>query len=529
MVLTAGGAGEQVQEKDGHGIFTRRLVHGLSGAADTDADGAIRFSELVSWLEPKVFEDARPERQNVGSGKILPGIGQPVFVVPPDDVRNEMLSDVGLDGATVTRAMRERCREKGRACRWLASARGDGGAVVPAPQPQAPVAAPVTDLRQAERDLGLSRKERSAIQRGLNALALEAGAEDGLFGEMTRDAIRRYQRGAGASQTGFLTADDAKALLARSAEQEVAAVIPVPLAQGSEVPEAETQVAVGRFPLPDREGREPGDVFRDKRRDGSDCRECPEMVVVSAGAFRMGSPEDDRDAFKDERPRHSVAIGREFAVGRFPVIDRKYVASLGRKEMDLRIGGNDLYGSRRPATNVRWEDAQAYVAWLRQETGKAYRLPTEAEWEYACRAGGVGSYPWGNDPTILKDYAWFWINARGRTQPVGGKRPNAFGLHDMHGNVWEWVADVWHETYDGAPGDGSAWIDGGDQSKRVRRGGDWGARSGTCAAPSAPATAPTGAATPSASASPGIWNRFLMLPALHFPPPLRCGDKGIGT
>ena len=101
---------------------------------------------------------------------------------------------------------------------------------------------------------------------------------------------------------------------------------------------------------------------------------------------------------------------------------------------------------------------------------------TEAEWEYACRAGGEMAYPWGNDPTKLKDHAWYWINARGRSQPVGGKQPNAFGLHDMHGNVWEWVEDVWHQTYDGAPGDGSAWIDGGDQSKRARRGGDWGSK-----------------------------------------------------
>ena len=113
MVLTAGGQGEQVQEKDGHGIFTRRLVHGLSGAADTDVDGAIRFSELVAWLEPRVFADARPEPQNVGSGKILSGIGQPVFVVPSDEVRNQMLANVGLDGATVTRSMRDLYRKKG--------------------------------------------------------------------------------------------------------------------------------------------------------------------------------------------------------------------------------------------------------------------------------------------------------------------------------------------------------------------------------------------------------------------------------
>ena len=477
MVLTAGGQGEQVQEKDGHGIFTRRLVHGLSGAADTDVDGAIRFSELVAWLEPRVFEDARPEPQNVGSGKILPGIGQPVFVVPSDEVRNQMLANVGLDGATVARSMRDLCREKGRGCRWLASTRGDGGTAPSGSRQPAPLAPVIAGPSQAERDLGLTRKERSAIQRGLNALALEAGAEDGLIGEMTREAIRRYQRDTGAPETGYLSADDAKTLLARGAEQEVAAVTPAPPARVSDAPKTEAQVAVGRFPaIPLPDGLKPGDVFRDKRKDGADCPECPEMVVVPAGAFRMGSADGDRDAFDDERPQHPVTIDHRFSVGRFPVIDSEYVASLGRKEMEIRIRGNDLYGSRRPATNVTWQDARAYVSWLRKETGQPYRLLTEAEWEYACLAGGDGPYPWGNDPTKLKDYAWFWINARGRTQPVGGKQANAFGLHDMHGNVWEWVADVWHKTYDGAPGDGSAWINDGDQSKRVRRGGDWGAK-----------------------------------------------------
>ena len=478
MVLTAGGEGEQVQEKDAHGIFTRRLVHGLSGAADTDVDGAIRFSELVAWLEPRVFEDARPEPQNVGSGKILSGIGQPVFVVPSDEVRNQMLANVGLDGATVTRSMRDLCREKGRDCRWLASTRGDGGTAPSGAAQPAPVASVIADPSQLERDLGLTREERSEIQRGLNALTLEAGAADGLFGEMTREAIRRYQRDAGAPETGFLTADDAKALLARGAEEQVAAATPASPARGRGAQEAEHQVTVGRFPsVPLPDGLKPGDVFSDTRRDGLDCPECPEMVVLPAGAFQMGSADGDREAFNDERPQHLVIIRRNFAVGRFPVTVEEYLPSNEKVRLyaqTLNISLQDRMG--KPAANVSWDDAWAYVAWLRQQTGQPYRLLREAEWEYACRAGSDATYPWGNDPTKLKDHAWFWINAKGRTHDVGGMQPNAFGLHDMHGNVWEWVEDVWHETYDSAPGDGSAWIDGGDQSKRARRGGDWGSK-----------------------------------------------------
>ena len=305
-----------------------------------------------------------------------------MFVVPAEEVRHEMLSDVGLDGATVTRDMRERCREKGKTCQWLASARGDGGTAPPAPPARAPVAAPVIGPRQAERDLGLTRDERSAIQRGLNALSLEAGAEDGLFGEMTREAIRRYQRDARVPETGFLTADDAKALLAGGVEQQVAVATSEPPAQTSEPPRAEDQVAVGRFPtVPLPAGLKPGDVFRDTRKDGSECPECPEMVVIPAGTFHMGSADGDRDAFDDEKPQHAVTLNRTFAVGRFPVTLEEFDAfakATGRSRphkftWDLR--------RRRPAANVTWEDAQAYVPWLREETGQPYRLSSEAEWE----------------------------------------------------------------------------------------------------------------------------------------------------
>ncbi|KOR30647.1 hypothetical protein TI04_04775, partial [Achromatium sp. WMS2] len=134
-----------------------------------------------------------------------------------------------------------------------------------------------------------------------------------------------------------------------------------------------------------------------------------------------------------------------------------------------------------PVINVNWDDAQAYCQWLTQQTGQKYRLPTEAEWEYACRAGGKGEYCFGDNVAMLKDYAWYSENSGNQTHPVGEKLPNAWGLYDIHGNVWEWCQDRWHDNYHGAPTDGSAW-ESGDSSRRLLRGGSWSYRDGYCRA-----------------------------------------------
>jgi formylglycine-generating enzyme required for sulfatase activity len=126
-----------------------------------------------------------------------------------------------------------------------------------------------------------------------------------------------------------------------------------------------------------------------------------------------------------------------------------------------------------PATSVSLDDAQQYVAWLSRLTGQRYRLLSEAEWEYAARAGSTTAYSFGDDPATLGDYAWYHDNSKGKAHPVGLKKPNAWGLYDMHGNVWQWVEDCYHEHYTGAPEDGSAWIEGADCGSRVVRGGSW--------------------------------------------------------
>ena len=130
---------------------------------------------------------------------------------------------------------------------------------------------------------------------------------------------------------------------------------------------------------------------------------------------------------------------------------------------------------RRPVINVNWHEAKAYAAWLSKQTGKRYRLPSESEWEYAARAGTETVYSWGNEIGVNRANSFKsgskWSGKQ--TSPVGSFAPNGFGLYDMHGNVWEWVEDCWHDNYEGAPSDGSVWTSGGDSSRAVVRGGSW--------------------------------------------------------
>ena len=214
-------------------------------------------------------------------------------------------------------------------------------------------------------------------------------------------------------------------------------------------------------PLP-----QPGDVFSDALRGGG---RGPEMVVIPAGSFRMGCVSGLECIGYDEHV-HTVTIARPFAVSKHEVRFEDYDRFTHPNKVDDAGWGR----GRRPVINVSWNDAREYVAWLSSQTGQQYRLLTEAEWEYAARAGSTTQYSWGND--IGRNRA----NCLGGdcgdgfdfTAPAGSFAANAFGLHDMHGNVLEWVDDCWNEDYVGAPSNGSAWLSG-DCTRRVLRGGSW--------------------------------------------------------
>jgi len=195
-----------------------------------------------------------------------------------------------------------------------------------------------------------------------------------------------------------------------------------------------------------------------------DCDDCPEMVAVPAGSFLMGSKADpfaSSPPSADETPQHAVSI-KAFSLGKFEVTQEQWFALMGNLPSNFK-------GRTLPVEQVSWDDAQAFVKKLSEKTGKQYRLPAEAEWEYACRAGGQDMYC-GSDRA--DDVGWYDSNSGRSTRPVGGKQANAWGLHDMSGNVWEWTEDCFNANYNGAPTDGRAWTVG-DCSQRVLRGGSW--------------------------------------------------------
>jgi formylglycine-generating enzyme required for sulfatase activity len=222
----------------------------------------------------------------------------------------------------------------------------------------------------------------------------------------------------------------------------------------------------------------PGRVF-------SDCPVCPQMVVLPAGTFTMGSPASERGRNPDEGPQRKVAIAKAFAVGKFEVTFAQWDACAGEGACTHKPGDQGWGRGRRPVINVSWDDAKQYAAWLAKKTGQPYRLPTEAEWEYAARGATDASapnVPFHTGATIdwrQANYdANFTYNGgkqgiyRQKTLYVGSLPRNGFGLHDMHGNVWEWVEDCYKETYAGAPADGSAVVARGC-GLRILRGGAW--------------------------------------------------------
>ena len=209
-----------------------------------------------------------------------------------------------------------------------------------------------------------------------------------------------------------------------------------------------------------------GEVFRD-------CEKCPDMVVVPAGSFMMGSPEGEEGRTDREGPMHRVTIAKPFAAGAFEVTfdEWDYCVSEGGCG-GFRVEDHGTGRGRRPVVGVNWDNAQQYVSWLSQKTGRRYRLLSEAEWEYAARAGTTTPYHTGE--SISTDQANFngiWLDEpyRDETLPVGSFPANAFGLHDVHGNVTEWAQDCWNENYEGAPADGSVW-ETGNCSRRILRG-----------------------------------------------------------
>jgi formylglycine-generating enzyme required for sulfatase activity len=213
-----------------------------------------------------------------------------------------------------------------------------------------------------------------------------------------------------------------------------------------------------------------GETFRECAKD------CPEMIVVPAGSFMMGSPDTERGRNSREEPLHRVTIANPLAISKYEVRFAAWDACAAYGNCDPDIEDSGFGRGNQPVINVNWNDAHRYAAWLSQMTGKNYRILSEAEYEYAARAGRQTAYPWGDEigtnNAVCTSCGSRWDNMR--PAPVGSFAPNRFGLYDMVGNTWEWVEDCVHPDYNnGAPTDASAWIQAGDCKERVVRGGSW--------------------------------------------------------
>jgi len=216
-----------------------------------------------------------------------------------------------------------------------------------------------------------------------------------------------------------------------------------------------------------------------------------EMVAIPEGTFLMGTEDEEIEklvkkfnweGFRRERPQHRVTVS-SFYMGRYPITQAQWkaIAATAKIDIDLETNPSKFKGDELPVEQVNWYDAIEFCARLSKLTGREYRLPSEAEWEYACRAGTTTPFYFGETITgELANYDAGYTYAdepkgeyREETTPVGQFPPNAFGLYDMHGNVWEWCADAWHDNYDGAPTNGSAWIENGNDNRSPLRGGSW--------------------------------------------------------
>ena len=250
-------------------------------------------------------------------------------------------------------------------------------------------------------------------------------------------------------------------------------VVPIP------PPDTRPKPAVGVF------GANPLSAAQERalksKNSFKECDTCPEMVVVPAGSFVIGSPESESGRRMSEGPQHRVTFARQFAVGRFAATFAEWDACVADGGCNGYRPSDEGWGrGKRPVINVNWDDAKAYVAWLSRKTGKTYRFLSEAEREYVTRAGTTTPFWWGSTiSTSQANYDGNYTYGSGskgehrkKTMPVNSFQPNPWGLYQVHGNVWEWTEDCRNESYRGAPIDGSAWTTC-DPAKRVHRGGAW--------------------------------------------------------
>ena len=512
-VLTAA-SGTQLaswDEEAGHGLFTEHLLEALYGKGDADGDGRVTADEAVTYLRRHMTRAARrvygrhqhatlngmpgvvlaravgglfPARPVLGVDSVEPKQAAAAPAAPGS--RDQVQRDLLLLGMREANAAGNHERVLEYAAK-LAELGGELPVEAKYYQVQAYVEAGRNEEGIAELTayLEATGREGEHYQEALGQLLRlnerlgeEDEAYDGAQGNGTAAAygayLRRYPSGR--------HAEEARRLQEEAEAREDEAAYRQAQATGTAAAYGEylRRYPAGRHAREAGQRREQKDLMRPGKRF-KECAECPELVVVAAGSFMMGSPVSEERRDDNEGPVHRVTIGSPFAVGVYEVTFEEWDACVRDGGCRGYRAGDAGWGrGRRPVINVSWRDAQDYVRWLRRETGEEYRLLSESEWEYVARAGTRTAFHFGR--TIMTSQANFDGNYtygsgkkgeyRKRTLPVGSFAANGFGLYDVHGNVWEWVADCWNDSYHGAPSDGGAW-ERGDCDRRVVRGGSW--------------------------------------------------------
>ncbi|MEH1789275.1 MAG: SUMF1/EgtB/PvdO family nonheme iron enzyme [Nostoc sp.] len=461
-ILTASTSTQYAFESDGLelSVYTHYLVEGIEkGAADIDGDGLIAVDELHRYAKSKV-QEASPAMT-------------PEFYPFKDGYRIFLAKSPKDDPSLKYRKEVERLNRAGRftipARRLLNSLRLTFN-----------LTPDVADAIEAEVQQPYREYQRKLEE--YEATLAETIESESSLSETTLKDLRDYQQHLG------LRDEDVASIEARIIGQPKPTPLPEPIKQNQANQFEFDIVTVNVQGQPINRSRGRAEFFTESLGDGV----VLEMVAIPGGQFLMGSPESEPERYASESPQHSVTI-QPFFMGKFPVTQSQWkaVAALPKVSIDLNPDPSNFKGANRPVEQVSWDDAIEFCARLSKKTEKTYRLPSEAEWEYACRAGRTTPFYFGE--TITTDLAnyqgtdWDYQGKvypgnyaqgpkgeyREQTTDVGKFPANPFGLFDMHGNIWEWCLDEWHGNYNGAPKDGSTWLVDNDNQNRLLRGGSW--------------------------------------------------------
>lgn len=448
VVLTSSTATQTSFEQEGAklSLYTQYLVEGIeTGAADKDRDGKIYAQELHDYAKTKV-QEVKP--------KMEPGI------ILDKEGFNILLSQASVNDPELEfRQLVERYAQHGEISKYRREF-----------------------LEKEQKKRGISYEKAEEIINSVLEPFRRRLANLARYEEAFREEVeRQYPLSSGMEND---LRDWQQSVLGLE-DEDVAEIRQRVI---SEVGKKERQLPVFEFDVVtvDKRGKE---VKRDRSRSQFSVEDLGngvtlEMVAIPGGMFIMGSPKTEEGSTDYERPQHQVTV-QPFFMGKYPVTQAQWqaVASLPQVNRDLKPDPFNFKGADRPVERVSWYDAVEFCARLSQKTGRDYRLPSEAEWESACRAGNDTPFHFGETiRTELANYDGSYIYGNGskgeyrrQTNRVGSFPANAFGLYDMHGNVWEWCADTWHENYKGAPIDGSAWLEDyeNDNQLRLVRGGSW--------------------------------------------------------